>query len=122
MIQNQVAGAFQSASNKSGNRSNQEKETSIPLVTTYHPRLKDISSLIKRNLQYLYADQQVKKVFTTASFVSFKSARNLNFFLVRSKVYPFERKTGFENVMEKRCLLCLNVFETNTFESSQTKN
>ena len=71
-----------------------EKETGIPLVTTYHPRLKDLSSLIKGNLQYLYADQEVKKVFTPVPFVSFRSARNLTSFLVKSKVYPLERKTG----------------------------
>ena len=94
MIKNQVAHALQSASNNSANRSKQEKETGIPLVTTYHPRLKDLSSLIKGNLQYLYADQVVKEVFTPAPFVSFRSARNLTSFLVRSKVYPLERKTG----------------------------
>ena len=91
------------------------------LVTTYHPRLKDLSSLIKRNLQYLYADEEVKKVFTPAQFVSFRSARNLKSFLVRSKVYPLERKTGSEKCNGKRCLVCLNVAETDTFESFQTK-
>ena len=102
-------------------RSQQEKETGIPLVTTYHPRPKDLSSLIKRNLQYLYADQEVKKVFTPAPFVSFRSARNLKSFLVRSKVYPLERKTGSEKCNGKRCLVCLNIAETDTFESFQTK-
>ena len=38
LIKNQVARAFQSASNNSANRSKQEKETEIPLVATYHPR------------------------------------------------------------------------------------
>ena len=32
-----------------------------------------------------------------------------------------ERKTGFEKYNGKRCLICLNVAETNTFESFQTK-
>ena len=74
LIKNQVARAFQSTSANSANNSKREKE--IPLVTTYQPRLKDLSSFIKRNLQYLHADQEVKKVFTPASFVSFRSARN----------------------------------------------
>ena len=55
LIKSQVTRAFQSASNNSANNSKQE--TSIPLVTTYYPRLKGLSSLIKRNLQYLNADQ-----------------------------------------------------------------
>ena len=120
MIKNQVARAFQSASNNSANNSKREKETGILLVTTYHPRLKDLSSLIKRNVQYLYADQ-VKKVFTPAPFVSFRSARNLKSFLVRSKVYPLDRKVGSEKCNGKRCLICLNVAETDTFESFRTK-
>ena len=121
MIKSQVTRAFQSARNNSANNSMQEKETGISLVTTYHPRLKDLSSLIKRNLQYLYADQEVKKVFTPAPFVSFRSARNLKSFLVRSKVYPLDRKVGSEKCNGKRCLVCLNVVETDTFESFQTK-
>ena len=118
MIKNQVARAFQSTSNNSANNSKREKEIGIPLVTTYHPRLKDLSSLIKRNLQYLYADQEV---YTPAPFLSFRSARNLKSFLVRSKVYPLDRKVGSEKCNGKRCLVCLNVVETDTFESFQTK-
>ena len=121
MIKNQLARAFQSASNNSANNSNQEKETGIPLVTTYHPRLKDLSSLIKKNLQYLYADQEVNKVFTPAPFVSFRSVRNLKSVLLRSKVYPLDRKVSSEKWNVKRCLVCLNVAGTDTFESFQTK-
>ena len=120
MIKNQVARPLQSASNNSANRSKQEKETGIPLVNTYNPRLKDLSSLTKRNLQHLYTDQEVKKVSTSAPFVSFRSARKLNF-LIRSKVYPLERKICPEKYNGKRCLVCLNVAETDTFESFQTK-
>ena len=76
---------------------------------------------MKKNLQYLYADQEVKKVFTSAPFVSFSSARNLKGFLVRSKVYPLERRVDSEKCNRKRCLVCLNVAETDTFESFQTK-
>ena len=75
--------------------------------------------MIKRNLQYLYAEEE--EVFTPAPFVSFRSARNLKSFLVRSKVYPSERKTGSEKRNGKRCLACLNVAETDTFEYFHTK-
>ena len=121
LIKNEVARALQSASNKRANRSKQEKWAGIPLVTTYPPRLKDLSSLIKRNLPYLYADQEAKKVFTPAPFFSFRSARNLKNFFVRSKIYPLERETGSEKCNGKRGLVCLNVFEKDTFGSFQTK-
>ena len=51
MIKDQVASALQSVSNISVSNGKREKETGVPLGTTYHPRLKDLSSLIKRNLQ-----------------------------------------------------------------------
>ena len=70
LIKSQVARTLQSASNNSANRNKQGKETGIPLVTTYHPRLKHLSNLIKRNLQYLYSDQEIRKVFTPAPFLS----------------------------------------------------
>ena len=121
LIKEQVALTLQSVSNNSANNSKQRKDTGVPLVTTYHPRLKDLSSLIKTNLQYLYANQEVKKGVTPAPFVSFRSARNLKSFLVRSKNYPLNRKVGSEKCNGKRYLVCLNVSETDALESFQTK-
>ena len=95
LIKNQVARALLSSSNNSANRSKQEKETGIPLVTTYHPRLKDLSSLIKRNLQYLCADQEVKKVFTSAPFVFIQENQKFKKFLVKVKILPFWEKNRF---------------------------
>ena len=77
--------------------------------------------MIKRNLPYLYADQEVKKIFTPSPFASFRSARNLKSFLVRLKVYPLDRKVGSEKCNGKRCLVYLNVAERDTFESFQTE-
>ena len=121
MIKDQVARAFQSVSNNSASNNKWEKETGVPLVSTYHSRLKDISSLIKGNLQYLYADQEVKKVFIPAPFVSSRSARKLKSFLVRAKVYSLDIKVGSEKYNGKQCPICLNVAETDTVESFQSK-
>ena len=60
-------------------------------------------------------------VFTPAPFVSFRSARNLKSFLVRSKISPLDRKVGSEKCNGKRYLVYLNVAETDAFESFQTK-
>ena len=62
------------------------------------------------NLQYLYADQEIKKVFTPVPFVSFRSAINLKRFLVRSKFFLLKRKPG-----SGKCN------GTNTFISFQAK-
>ena len=58
----------------------------IPLVVTYHPNLKNIDLIINKNLYLLYMDQEVKKVFTPKSMVSFRSARKLSSYLVRAKL------------------------------------
>ena len=54
------------------------------LVVTYKPNFKNLSFLIRKNLQFLYADPETKRVFTPAPFVSFLSLWNLKSFLVRS--------------------------------------
>ena len=65
---------------------------------TYNPNFKNISFRIRKNLQFLYAEPETKRVFTPAPIISFRSDRNLKNFLVRSKVYPIEREV-LQNVM-----------------------
>ena len=74
-----------------------------------------------RNLQLLYADKEVKKTFSPAPFVSSTSTRNLKSYLVKSKIYPLERKVGSEKCKSKRCLVSLNVSKTDVFQSLKTK-
>ena len=74
---------------------NSKKVNEVPLVVTYNPAFKNLFQVIRKNLQLLYADEQVKKVFSTAPFVSFRSTRNLKSYLLRSKIYALERKSCF---------------------------
>ena len=39
----------------------------------------------------MYRDEEVKRVLTLAPMVSFRSAKKLDLYLVRAKIYPFER-------------------------------
>ena len=87
----------------------------------YHPTFKNLRILIRKNLQFLYADPETKRVFTPAPFFSFRSVKNLKSFLVRFKVYPLERKVGSAKCNGKRCQVCLNINETDTLEPFQTK-
>ena len=93
------------------------KEKGVPLAVTYDPNFKNLSFLIRKNLQFLYANPDTKRVFTPAPFVCFQSVRNLKSFLVRSKVYPLERKMGSAKFDGKRCQVCLNINENDTYES-----
>ena len=66
------------------------KSVGIPFVVTYHPHLKNVSKIIKKHIKHLYADLEVRSVFTPLPSVSFRSVRNLRSHLVRSKLYPQE--------------------------------
>ena len=121
VISEQVNRALRSEENVKEKDGQHVKENGVPLVLFYNTNFNNLSFLIRKNLQFLYADPETKRVFTAAYFVSFRSAKNLKSFLVRSKVYPLEREVGCTKCNGKCCQVCLNVNETGTFESFQTK-
>ena len=63
------------------------KEIGVLLIINYHPHLNGLNKLMSKNLKHLQTNQIVKSVFTPARFVSFRTARNLQSHLVRSKHY-----------------------------------
>ena len=82
---------------------------------TYHSLLKSLSSIVNNNIYLLHMDQEVKRTFTPQPMVSYRSARKLSSYLVRAKLYPIERKVGLCKCKGKRCEICKNVLETDTF-------
>ena len=104
---------------KQGQKS-KKVEKGAPFALTYHPLLNKLSSIIHRNLYLLYMNQEVKNVFTPGPIVSYRSARKINSYLVRAKLYPLERKVGSEKCGKSRCEVCLNIQETDTFTSTAT--
>ena len=73
---------------------NSTKVNGVPLIVTYNPAFKNWFQVIRKILQLSYADDEVKKMFSPAPFVSFRSTRNLKSYLERSKIYTLERKVG----------------------------
>ena len=51
---------------------------------------------------------------------SFRSARKISSYLFRVKVYPLERRVGSFKCGGRRCQVCLNVTETETFTTTST--
>ena len=98
-----------------------KKSVGVLCVVTYHPHLKNIVKIIKKHIKHLYADPEVKSVFTPLRFVSFCSVPNLRTHLVRSKLYPQERKIGNSKCNRTRGLTCNNITECNTSTSHVTK-
>ena len=85
---------------------------------TYNPFLYHLGQTIWKNLFLLYQDQQVRRVVTPASFVSFRTARTLRTHQVRTKVYAAEKKglLGQVNILET-----VVIVQTGTFQSFVNK-
>ena len=96
-------------------KSNNKTQKAIPLVVTYHSLLKSLSSIVNNNIYLLHMAQEVKRTFTPQPAVSYQSERKLNSYLVRAKLYPIKRKVGLCKCKGKRCEICKNVLETDTF-------
>ena len=87
-------------------------------MVTYNPFLCHLGQTIRKNIFLLYQDEEVKRVFTPAPFVSFRTARTLRTHLVRAKVYPAEKKlVGSRKCHRNRCTVCKNVVKTDTYQS-----
>ena len=50
--------------------------------------------------------------------VSLRSPRKISSYLVGAKSYPLDRIVGSTKCCKKRCEVCVNVSETNTFNSN----
>ena len=54
------------------------KSVGVPFVVTYHPHLKNMSKIIKKHTRHLYADPEVRSVFTPLSLVKKYQLKNIN--------------------------------------------
>lgn len=77
-------------------------------------------TIINKNLNLLYMDKGVKKMFTPNPMISFCCTEKLSSYLVRAKLYPKERIAGFFRCGGKRCDVCRKVNEASIFTSRVT--
>ena len=66
----------------------------IAFVVTYHPLLKQLEGILRRNMYLLNMNAEVKQTFTPVPMVSYRSSRKLSSYLVRAKLYPIYRIVG----------------------------
>ena len=71
VISEQVNRALRSEDNVKENDGQHMKENGVPLVITHNPNFMSLSFLIRKNLQFFYAQPEIKRVFTPTRFVSF---------------------------------------------------
>ena len=63
---------------------------------------------------------EAKAILSPEPMVSFRSASRIRSYLVRAKLYPLERCVGSRQYKKRRCEVCTNVTETDTFSSTVT--
>ena len=90
-------------SHVSNNKSQKLTLNRIPLVATYHPLLNSLGKILRKNLNILYMDEEVKKVFYPRLMVSYRSAKKVSSYMVRGKVYPLDRTAGSLKCNKSRC-------------------
>ena len=100
---------------------NTKKSKGIPFVVTFHPLLKGLNKIIKKNMYILIMDNEVKGTFSSEPMVSFRSARKLSSFLVRAKLYALKRKVGYAKCKKNESKVCNHVNNTTSFSSSVTE-
>ena len=96
-------------------------ESGIPFVTTYHPKVKELGKMIRDLLPFLYSDGEVQKVFSPPPIVSYRSARKIKDYIVRSKLYPNKRKVECRGCGSSKCQVFKSISITEEFTSFTTK-
>ena len=69
-------------------------ETGIPFVATYHPKVKDLGKLIRIYSHSFCNDEEVENLFLPPPLKSYRSARKIKDYIVRSNLYTVERRVG----------------------------
>ena len=85
------------------NKAQRKNSKRIPFVVTYHPLLKQLKGILRRNMYLLNMNVEVKQTFTPVPMVSHRSSRKLSSYLVRAKLYPIERIVGSKGCGKKCC-------------------
>ena len=71
----------------------------IPFVTTYHLKVKELEKFIRNLLPFLYSDGDVQRFFSLPPIVSYRSARKIKDYIMRSKLYLLKERQGAEGVV-----------------------
>ena len=96
------------------------EENKVPFVTTYHPVLRGLNAVLKKNLPILYSNDKMVEVFKNPPMAAFKRPRNLKDMVVRTKLKNPLPNGGFRTCSDTRCLLCKHSSDADDFSSPIT--
>ena len=103
-------------------KSNQPRSIKTPFVVTYHPRLPDISKILRELHPILGLSERCKNPITSVPSVAFRKPKSLGDYLVRAKVDsrgPKGLLLGTVKCSSKRCEVCKYLDEHSHFKGSQ---
>ena len=92
----------------------------VPLVTTYHPVLKDLGRILRKHLPILHTNTRMADVFKDPPMASFRRPRNLKDMVVRTRLDSPIPNGGFKTCRDLRCQLCRYSSDTESFSSPVT--
>ena len=119
-LQNIIENEMEKVKFPSCNKAQRKHSKGIAFVVTYHPLLKQLKGILRRNMYLLHMNVEIKQTFTPVPMVSYRSSRKLSSYLVTAKLYPTERIVGSKGCGKKCWEVCVNVCETDTFTSTVT--
>lgn len=95
----------------------------VVLAITYHPKLPSISKIILKHWRTLIKDPISKRIFQKPPMLAFKQPPNLGRILCRAKLpknnHPKRKILGLKKCL-KPCNICLYVYNSKDFNSTQT--
>ena len=92
----------------------------VPMVTTYHPVLKDLTNILKKHIPILHSNKRMSEVFKDPPMMAFRRPRNLKDMVVRTKLTNPLPNGVFKICTDGRCLMCKHSASTDSFESHVT--
>ena len=92
----------------------------VPFIVTYHPKLKNLSKIIKDNLYLLYMTDEVKKTFKPSPIISFRCFHKISSYKVTAKLHQLKKTVGSYKCSKKRCEMCDVISEIDAFWSIVT--
>ena len=99
----------------------------ITMVTTYDPRLVNMSAVVHKHFRTLITDPHMKDVFGNGIQVAYKRYRNIREFLCRAKLHEKPDRRNPPRLSQRgwkrcnRCTTCAHSENMTSFEISATK-
>ena len=107
---------------KGCNSSHHQVDSQSVFVTIYHPKLQNLSSILRKNFHFIKNDSRLNKIFNVVPLVAFKKMKSIRNFVVHNDV---QCRPKVQNVATSPCgkckKTCLLISKSTEINNSATK-